>query len=84
MSKLLRLGRRGLTLRWQVLVWVARQLYNRGKVMHGRLSPSERDELRHLLAKSRGRRANLGATEQRRLREIVTQAARGRGSGPGT
>ncbi len=77
MSKLVRLGRRGLTLRWQVLVWVARQIHSRGQKMYHRLSASEREELRRLLGKSKGRRANLGAAEQQRLREIVTAAARG-------
>lgn len=76
MSKVLRLGRRGLTLRWSVLLWVARRLVTRGKALYGRLSPTERAEVRRLLVKSKGRRGNLSAHEQQQLRRLVAQAAK--------
>ncbi len=76
MSKLFQLGRRGLTLRWSLLLWVARQLVNRGKAAYGRLTPTERSELRRLVTKSKGRRSNLTAEERRRLRTLVTEAAK--------
>lgn len=76
MSRVLRLGRRGLTLRWSLLLWVARQLVSRGKALHGRLTPSDRGQLRRLIVKSKGRKGNLTADEQRQLRSLVARAAK--------
>lgn len=78
MSRALRLGRRGLTLRWSLLLWVARQLISRGKALYHRLPQSERAALRRLVVKSKGRRGNLTVDEQKELRSLVTRAARQR------
>ncbi len=75
MSRVLRLGRRGLTLRWSLLLWVARQLVSRGKTLYGRLTPSERGDLRRLVVRSKGRRG-LTADEQKQLRSLVARAAK--------
>lgn len=80
MSRVLRLGRRGLTLRWSLLLWVARQLVSRGKALYGHLTPSERSELRRLVVKSKGRRGNLTAEEQKHLRGLVVRAGKQRES----
>jgi hypothetical protein len=56
---------------WSVVLqggmWIAR----RGQEAWSRLSRREQDELRRLLAKSRGRRANLTERERSELWRIV-------------
>ncbi len=56
----------------------AQWTFDRLRELWEALDRRERDELRRLLEKSRGRPANLTAAEQRRVRDLVVQAYRNR------
>ena len=53
---------------------VARMAYQRGSAAWLALSPYERQHLRELAAKSKGRPSNLTAHERARLRELAAKA----------
>lgn len=62
---------------WRTVLVVARMAYQRGSSAWMALSPHERQHLRDLAAKSKGRPGNLTAHERRRLRELAAKALRG-------
>ena len=53
---------------------VARMAYQRGSHAWRTLHPHEREQLRDLVAKSKGRPSNLTELERRRLRELAAKA----------
>jgi hypothetical protein len=61
---------------WKTILVVARMAYQRGSVAWRALPPHEREHLRDLVAKSKGRPSNLTVHERRRLRELAAKALR--------
>ena len=61
---------------WRTVLVVARMAYQRGSTAWQALTPYEREHLRELAAKSKGRPSNLTAHERRRLRELAAKAVR--------
>jgi len=64
---------------WRKVVAAIIWLATSGREYWNRLSPQERRELWELVAKSRGRRSNLSATEQGRVVELLDKVRRGSG-----
>ena len=71
-----RLAARGRALPWLTLLQIARAIVDRSRRGWNELSAREQGELRRLLRKSKGRRANLTEREVRELRRIVWKAAK--------
>jgi len=67
------------TIRWAELLAAAQWTYERLRELWDALEPRERDEVRRLLERSKGRPSNLTKDEQRRLRILVLKAWRKRG-----
>ncbi|MFL5848748.1 MAG: hypothetical protein ACJ76R_07405 [Solirubrobacteraceae bacterium] len=65
-------------IRWMEVLAAVQWTYDRAKELWDALDARERDEVRRLLEKSRGRPSNLTQAEQRRLRDLVLKAARNR------
>jgi hypothetical protein len=59
---------------WRTVLVVARMAYVRGSAAWQALAPHEREHLRELVAKSKGRPGNLTTQERRRLRELAAKA----------
>jgi hypothetical protein len=65
-------------IRWTEVLAAVQWTYERARQLWDALDARERDEVRRLLEKSRGRAANLTPAEQRRLRDLVLKAVRDR------
>jgi hypothetical protein len=61
---------------WAIALWLVKKGQER---VQENLTKRERQELAHLVAKSRGRPSNLAQRERTRVKNIVGTAVRGRG-----
>lgn len=61
---------------WRTVLLVARVGYQRGSAAWVALTPHERQHLRDLAAKSKGRPSNLTAHERARMRDLAAKAMR--------
>ncbi len=66
---------------WRTVLLVARMAYQRGSAAWVALSPAERRDLRDLVAKSKGRPANLTDRERARIKDLAARALRGARAG---
>ena len=76
-----KLASRAALLRWKLLYDAGRWLFEHGRRFWGNLSQDERSDLGRLIRASKGRRANLTASEYERLKLLVRKGFTG-GSWP--